>query len=87
MTDQATIWTQLPVVERTNAVASATNMVTTGLRVGTHLTLQERFEEWLATPGGQAVAPTLRDRLAWTRMDAPESVREGRGDPIGAGTA
>lgn len=62
MTDQATIWTELPVIQRTNAVASATNMVAPGLRVGTHLTLQERFEEWLATPAGQAVARTVRDR-------------------------
>jgi hypothetical protein len=50
------------------------NTVLPGLREGRWLTIQQRFEEWLATPDGQAVyraiverARRLKDR-GWTHF-------------------
>jgi hypothetical protein len=57
MTDQLTL----------DTFARQHTTVMPGLRVGRLLTLQERFEEWLASPDGQFVAEWIRERALQMR--------------------
>ena len=43
------------------------NVAVPGLRVGAHLTLQARFEEWLETDDGQYVARWVRSQALTLR--------------------
>lgn len=68
------------------------NVVLPGLRVGDHLSIQRRFDEWLATPDGQAVYDAVRFRAlalkarGWTHFGIGalwEGVRYDRSVQVG----
>lgn len=48
-------------------LAAARNIDRPGLRIGRHLSLSERYQEWRATADGQAVYAHIRREALWLR--------------------